>query len=340
MRPVIRSAAIATVALLSSLAAGPPGERGGVDPAEPVAGIPGLRFEPTGLALLRPYERGKIPVVLIHGLWATPWSWAHTVEGFEADPILRERYQVWTFGYSTGEPILYSAMLLRQALRQAQKQFDPEDTDPAFDRMVLIGHSMGGLLAKTMVQDSRSRLWETISSQPVDRLAGPPETCEILRQCFFYKSLPEVRRVIFIATPHRGSRLDRGTVHKISSRLIRHKDPLEKAYTTLLTSNEADFFLNSFRDGLPTSVDQLAWEHPRLLTLCELGIDPAVKCSSIIADLRDPPLNDGTDGIVPYASAHLDRTSSEYLVHSNHLCQDHPLVIRECRRILALHAER
>jgi hypothetical protein len=31
-----------------------------------------FRFEPTGLSLLRPYRRGKIPVVLIHGLWSNP----------------------------------------------------------------------------------------------------------------------------------------------------------------------------------------------------------------------------------------------------------------------------
>ena len=75
--------------------------------------------------------------------------------------------------------------------------------------MVLIGHSMGGLLAKLMVQDSQSLLWEGISDQPASRLDGSPEAREMLRQAVFFKPVPGVRRIIFIATPHRGSRLDR-----------------------------------------------------------------------------------------------------------------------------------
>jgi pimeloyl-ACP methyl ester carboxylesterase len=307
--------------------------------AEPAAGIPAPRLE-AGLSSARPYVRGKIPVVLIHGLGAGPQSWARLIEGLEADPILRANYQFWTFGYPTGEPILYSALMLRRALLQARAQYDPDGSDPAFDRMVLVGHSLGGLLAKLMAQDSRSRLWETISIQPPDRLDGPAEARECLRQAFLFKPLPGVRRLIFIATPHRGSRLDRGAVRALGTRLIRHSEPVQRAHATLLASNRPDFFLHTFREGLPTSVDQLTWDHPLLLALRDAEIDPAVDYHSIIADLRDPPRAGGTDGVVPYASAHLDGVASELLIHGGHLCQDHPLVIRECRRILTEHLVR
>ena len=206
--------------------------------------------------------------------------------------------------------------------------------------MVLIGHSMGGLLAKLMVQDSRSLLWEGISNQPASRLGGPPEAREMLRQAVFFKPVPGVRRIIFIATPHRGSRLDRGAIHTLGTRLVRHADSLQHAYETLLKSNGPDYFLDTFREGLPTSVDELTWGHPRLLTLCDLGIDRSAEYHSIIADLSDPPGDGGTDGVVPYASAHLDGAASELLVRGGHLCQAHPLVIRECRRILTEHLAR
>ena len=305
--------------------------------AEPAAGIPAPRFEAAGLSSVRPHVRGKIPVVLIHGLGSSPRSWARMIEGLEADPILRANYQFWTFGYRTGGPILYSASVLRRALLQARAHYDPDGSDPAFDRMVLVGHSLGGLLAKVMAQDSRSRLWETVSAQPSDRLDGPAQARASLREAFFFKPLPWVRRIIFIATPHRGSRLDRGATRALGTRLIRHGDPVLRAYASLLASNRPDFFRDTFREGLPTSVDQLTWDHPLLLALRDARIDPAVEYHSIIADRRDSPRAGGTDGVVSYASAHLDGAASELLIHGGHLCQDHPLVIRECRRILSEH---
>jgi len=305
--------------------------------AKPAGGIADYRFEPAGLSLLRPYVRGKIPVVLIHGLWSSPRSWTRMLEAFESDPVLQERYQFWAFGYSTGGPILYSAFLLRQALREARQQFDPADTDPAFGRMVLVGYSMGGLLAKVMAQDSQSRLWETISAKPPDQLVGPPDACESLRRSFIFKPLQEVQRLILIATPHRGSLLNQGAVPKIAARFVRHADFLKTAHRSLLISNHPGFFRGAFRRGLSTSIHQLEWEHPLLLELSELGIDPAVKYHSIMTDLRDPPRPGGGDGVVPYDSAHLDGASSELIFQGGHLCQDHPQIIQESRRFLLEH---
>jgi pimeloyl-ACP methyl ester carboxylesterase len=306
-------------------------------PANSAGGIAGYRFEPTGLSMLRPYVRGKNPVVLIHGLWSNPRSWTRMLQAFESDPVLQDRYQFWVFGYSTGEPILYSAYLLRQALRKARQQYDDAGTDPAFGRMVLIGYSMGGLLAKLMAQDSQSRLWELISAQSPDQLLGPPDACESLRQSFLFKPLPEVQRLVLIATPHRGSFLNQGAVPKIAARFVRHTDDLKTAHRSLLASNQPGFFRDAFRRRLATSIDQLAWEHPLLLQLHNLGIDPAVKYHSIIADLRSPPLPGGGDGVVPYKSAHLDGASSELIFQGGHLCQDHPQIIQESRRILLEH---
>ncbi len=162
-------------------------------------------YAPSGLSQVRPYRRGKIPVVLIHGLGASSKSWVHLVENLSSDPVIRHHCQFWTFGYATGDPILYSALELRQALVESRRQFDPDGTDAAFDRMVLIGHSMGGLLAKLMVEDSRLYLWHSISPRPVRRMAGPAVDRDLIRGCFVFTAVPEVRRVIYLATPHRGS---------------------------------------------------------------------------------------------------------------------------------------
>ena len=296
-----------------------------------------FRFEPTGLSLLQPYQRGKTPVVFVHGLWANPWSWSRMIVSLEADSALHDRYQFWTFGYSTGDPLPYSAALLRRDLDEVRRKFDPEGTNAAFDRMVLVGHSMGGLLTKMMVQDSGTRLWRLISNRPADELAGEPDDRELFRRALIFKPRSEVRRVLFIATPHRGSRVDRGGLERLGSRLIRLPDPLRASYERLIARNGPDFFTERFRNGLPTSIDELEWQSPILMRLNELGLATTIKAYSIIADRRDPPRAGGSDGLVPYESAHLDGTVSESLVSSGHLCQDHPAVIREVQRILAEH---
>jgi pimeloyl-ACP methyl ester carboxylesterase len=319
----------------------PPREAQGRTPPRADADVAGLfRFEPTGLSLLRPYQRGRMPVVLIHGLWSSPWSWARMIEELEADATLRERYQFWTFGYSTGDPLLYTAALLRRDLDEVRRKFDPDRSDAALDRMVLVGHSMGGLLTKLMAQDSGTRLWRLISDRPVDELAGEPEDLDLFRRALIFKPRPEVRRVIFIATPHRGSPVDRGGLERLGSRLVRLPDPLRASYGRLMARNGPDFFTERFRKGIPTSMDELEWQSPILIALDELGLAPEITAHSIIADRRDPPRAGGGDGLVAYESVHRDGVASELLISSAHLCQDHPAVIREVRRILLEHGIR
>ncbi len=114
-----------------------------------------LRYESTGISVLRPYARGKVPVVFIHGLWSNPWSWSQMIKSLEDDPALRDRYQFWTFGYSTGDPLaVFGAIAAGATWNEVHRKFDPNGSDSAFDQMVVIGHSMGGLLTKMMVQET------------------------------------------------------------------------------------------------------------------------------------------------------------------------------------------
>ena len=170
--------------------------------------------------------------------------------------------------------------------------------------------------------------------------ASRREDRDLLRRALFFHPRPEVRRVIFIATPHRGCYFDQGGVQRLGSRLIRLPDPLRASYGRLKAANAPDFFRPPFRDALPTSIDELAWESPMLVALGRLSLAPEVKYHSIIADRHDPPRIGGGDGVVPYDSAHLAGAASELLVSSGHLCQGKPAVIREVRRILAEHGPR
>jgi pimeloyl-ACP methyl ester carboxylesterase len=259
------------------------------------------------------------------------------IEALGSDPQIERHFQFWTFGYSTGNPIPYSAYLLRRDLDEVRRRLDPGKTDPAFDRIVLVGHSMGGLLCKMIAVDPGDRLWRATSNRPVGELAGERIDIELMRDCLIFGANPTVRRVIYIATPHRGSRLDRGSVQAIGTRLVFLPDALRVTHRQLVTNNPPEFFREPFRRGLPSSIDELEWSSPILTALSELSHPPTVKFHSIIAVRPGSTPGQSTDGVVSYESAHVPEATSEKLVSSGHLCQDQPEVIGEVRRILREH---
>ncbi len=291
----------------------------------------------TGLHMLHPYEPGKIPVVLIHGLGSSPLAWGRVVNQLRGDPELRARYQFWIYMYPTGIPFLLSAADLRRDLVEARATVDPSGADPAFDRMVLVGHSMGGLLSKLLITESGQDLWSLNSREPFERMSASPEHRDLLARVFFFQPLGFVRRVVFIATPHRGSRLGSELIGRLGDRLIRIPGPLAEAHAALIASNPPAFFTREFLQGVPSSIDELTFENPYLLAIDRLSRAPWVVAHSIIGRVGRRPLEESSDGVVPYNSSHVDWAASETIIDRMHFLQDDPLTIEELRRILRLH---
>jgi pimeloyl-ACP methyl ester carboxylesterase len=171
-----------------------------------------------GVFMLQPHKTGRMPVVLVHGTASSPARWAELINELENDPRFWEKYEIWLFMYNTGNPIAYSAMLLRDGLTKIVKELDPEDKDKGLKQMVVMGHSQGGLLTKMTVIDSGTRLWPF--SVPPEELDIEAETRELLTNALMIKPLPFVRRVVFIATPHRGSYQALGVLGNLASWLV------------------------------------------------------------------------------------------------------------------------
>jgi len=146
-----------------------------------------------------------------------------------------------------------------------------------------------------------------------------------------------VRRVIFLSTPHRGSYLSSYRVSNLLARLV--KMPLRLSQLTLDLASQGDDALVMRRlERPPTSLENMRPGHPFLLALAELPIAPQVSVHSIIAVRGDGPPEQGSDGVVRYASAHLDGAASELVVRSGHSVQNTPEAIQEVRQILVEHA--
>src|SRR4029078_7848002 len=106
---------------------------------------PAERF-PSQLMLNQPYHPNLIPVVFVHGTFSSPVTWAEMANTLIADPMLREHYQIWSFIYGSGNPLVRSIAEFRAALSDRVHELDPAGTNAALHQMVIIGHSQGGLL--------------------------------------------------------------------------------------------------------------------------------------------------------------------------------------------------
>jgi len=289
------------------------------------------------LALGELYRPGKIPVVLVHGTASSFGRWAAMLNRLVNDPRIARRYQFWFFTYETGNPIGYSAMLLRDALKKAIQRLDPDGQDPDLQRMIVIGHSQGGLLTKLLVINSGSRLWDASFTRPLDELDVSENTRELLRRTRFVEPVPFVQRVIFLATPHRGSYLTLSRVSEWIARLIKLPFTVMGATADLITRNRDAMVSPSIRPV--TSLDQMNPLSGYIQALAAIPIAPGVQAHSIIAVKGGDPVEEGDDGVVKYTSAHIDGVESELVVRSDHSVQWAPEAIEEVRRILLLHAE-
>jgi pimeloyl-ACP methyl ester carboxylesterase len=289
-----------------------------------------------GLLLMGPYRPGRIPLVLVHGTLSSPIRWGELINELQNDPQLGQAYQVWLFVYNTGNPTPYSAGLLREALEATVETLDPDRHDLALHRLVVIGHSQGGLLAKLVAVDTGTRLWDRLSDVPLDTVDVDPAVRELLRRSLVFTPLPFVERVVFLATPHRGSALTLRPIRRMVRNIIRLPARLGEGMTLLLERPE----LRRVRwllEGLPSSLDSMRPENPALQELAALPVAPGITAHSIIAVRGDGPPAAGGDGAVRYTSAHLDGVASEKVVRSGHSLQAHPETIEEIRRILREH---
>jgi pimeloyl-ACP methyl ester carboxylesterase len=291
-----------------------------------------------GLFFLTPPRVDRIPIVLVHGTASSPARWAELINELSADPRLRPYYQIWLFIYDTGNPVGYSGGRLRQALENVVHELDPEGKAPALQRMVVIGHSQGGLLTKLTAIDSGTRFWDNISKTPLDQLTIEPETKELLRHSLFFTPLPFVKRVIFISTPHRGSYQAALRLGRLSSWLVSLPADLSKRTLNVITQNQDKMLIQKL-EKLPTSVDNMNPSHPFIKTLASIPVAEGVTAHSIIPVLGNGPITSGDDGIVKYESAHIEGVESELVVRFGHSVQGHPKAIEEVRRILLEHLD-
>ena len=282
------------------------------------------------LVRLQPYDMNKIPVLLIHGLQDTPATWAPLLNELRSDPQINQRYQFWVYNYPSGYPVFYSAELLREELDRVNKTY------PDHKKIILIGHSMGGLVAQLMVTDSNLVVWEDYFGKPPDEVPLDPETKKFVQSLLIFRHRPEVSRVIFISTPHRGSEIASNWIGRLGISLVKLPANLTKTGTAVMRfeMKVGAGVEKPNRLHFPTSIDTLSPNNRFVLAVSTLPIANHIPYHSIIGDRGRGDTPNSSDGVVPYWSSHLGGAQSERIVPSDHGAHQNKQGMEEVHRIL------
>jgi pimeloyl-ACP methyl ester carboxylesterase len=296
-------------------------------------------YEP-GIYPVQPYDKGLIPVVMVHGTMSSPVWWAEMLNSLMSDPQIRHHFQIWLYLYDSGKPVAFSAAHLRDSIEQQIRKCDPSGQDPALKDIVVMGHSQGGLLTRLTAVETGDDIIKAVTGKTIDELGLSAEELETIREYAVYHPLPAVRRVIFISTPHRGSILAGSFARRMAARFIALPREIIHAASEMLNIFERFSVAGKLKWSMPrTSIDSMSPDNPGLLAIAELPFPVDVKAHSIIAVKDDDQPPEGDDGVVAYTSAHIDGVESELVVPYGHSCQMEAPVIEEVRRILIEHLE-
>lgn len=299
-----------------------------------------------GLSFNEPYNPKKIPVVLTHGLMSSPNTFSNLVNRLVQDPEIRKHYQFWYFGYPTGIPWVISAEQYREALTKVRQELDPHKRNKYWDRMVVLGHSMGGLITRySLAKEPWQLMKGTLSAKGEHELM---KAIDAERQsatgsgntphsALYFNPLEEPKRVIYLATPHRGAPFADNWISAIGSWLIKIPVQLTTEALKIVTFQEDMLLVNpqNFVRNM-TSINQLS---PNSVTIKNLSSVPlrSAPTHSVIGDRGCHDTPNSSDGIVPYWSSHLGWSDSEVIVPHDHSVQDDRETAKEIVRILKLH---
>jgi len=279
------------------------------------------------LTRLQPFDPARTPVIFVHGLQETPVSWTPMIDSLRNDPWIREHYQFWVYSYPSGYPYPYSAALFRHDLDGIDRAF------PNHKRVVLIGHSMGGMICRLMITDAGEKIWRDFFSTPPAKTPLASDTRKLLEESLVFNHRPDVQRVIFISTPHRGSKLASGWIGRIGAALVKTPRLFTSVYTSTKPLLVADPAARTLK-RMPNSVDTLEPNDRFVQAVDKLRITRGIPYDSIMGDRGRGNTPNSSDGVVPYWSSHLDGAQSELIVDSGHDAQTNPEAIKEVDRIL------
>jgi hypothetical protein len=229
-------------------------------------------------------------------------------------------------------------MKFRELMHEACAYARSKGGSEKLNRMVIVGHSMGGLVTRSSVTDPGKELYNALFKKPINELKAPESTMRLIRDGTLYKPLSEPKRVVFLAVPHRGSPMANLVFSDWISKLIKLPKTLtvDLLDATLLAVSDIAQGEDATK-RLPTSIDSLSPRAPATLALNKLPLPKNITFHSVIGDRGKGDTPQSSDGVVPYWSSHVAPVASELIVASDHSVPNNQETSEELKRILKLH---
>jgi len=292
--------------------------------------VPERYADTARMTRLQLYDPDRIPLVLVHGLDSTPGTWTPMLDAIRCDPELRKRYQIWVFSYPSGYPYPYTGTLLRQELDRMHNRF------PGHKPIVLVGHSMGGIINRLMATDSHDAIWRAYFGKSPERTHVPGRFRSELERTLIFEHRRDIDRMIYISSPHQGSEIAISSFGRMFSRLVRAPTLIADARDALVSVMTVDATALTL-ERAPSSIDTLAPNNRFVKAVSKLPVEKSIPFHSIMGDRGHGDTPNSSDGVVPYWSSHLDGAVSEKIVPSGHSAHQNPEGIQETLRILHAH---
>ena len=291
-----------------------------------------------GLYMVQPYDPNRIPVLMVHGIWSSPITWMEMFNDLQSDPEIRSKYQFWFYMYPTGQPLTFAAAGLRERLKELRLRCDPYGQNEKLDQMVVVGHSMGGLMSYLMTVNSEDRLWNALSKLPVNEIQADAHVHSEIQRVFFFESDRSIDRIVTIASPFNGSGYANVFTRWLGGSLVSLPNTTSQLSQLIFRQNNQSVWDRMFAPR--TSLDSLNKNSAILKLVSETSIPKSVKHHNIVGYKNNESMKDGTDGVVKLRSAHRDNVDSEIKVKAPHSeVHRHPSSISEVRRVLLEHLQ-
>ncbi|MDR0182010.1 esterase/lipase family protein [Lysobacter arvi] len=292
-----------------------------------------------GLYLLEDFDSQKCPLVMIHGLGSNPLIWSRVANAVWGEHDLRARFQVWQVVYRTDVPLLAARLHVQDYLDEAWSLLDPQGSAKASSRSVLLGHSLGGVVARLLCAHSGETLWNAAFLVPLKDLDARREDLEIVDRIFHFVPYAGISRAIFLATPHRGSPSASTMLGRLTGDVVGRRTSEVHALRRIAQRNPRAIhpeLLPVFLEGRINSITTLQSGQP-IRRAAETLMPPAGFPYHTIAGVL-PRHCVASDGVVPLGSAILPGAASSLVVRSGHRVHERPAAVAEIVRILREHA--